>query len=246
MKTESFNYIKKGSGEIIILVHGWGGSTESLENLQNLLSKKFCVYNLELPGHGDLSKLKKVYDFDMYVTYVKDFISSLDTKVTAYIGHSFGGHIGMRIATDTDKLFKNLVLINSSGLKPNNEEKKRFWKIFANVTKPMKNLPGFKIGRRLFYKFIIRESDYINTSGLLKKTFQKIIESHIKESALIKISNKTLIIWSKKDTYTPLWMGQKLHELIPRSELIKVDNTHGLPLKDPKTTSNIILKWLKK
>lgn len=242
----NYLFTKKGTGDPVILLHGWGGSTESLEALQSALSENYNVFNLELPGHGELKEIDAVYDFDKFIQYLHDFLKGHDLKKVTLLGHSFGGNLAMRYAAMYPNQINKLVLINSSGLKPKNTLKKIFWKSISIVFKPITKLPGGKIFRELIYKGIIREHDYIQTSGYLKETFSQITKDHISRKLLKKISCDTFLIWGRYDTYTPLWMGLDLKKLIRNSELLILDAKHNLPLKSPELISDKIINFIKR
>ena len=37
------NYMDKGSGELVVLLHGWGSNIELFENMSELLARKYHV-----------------------------------------------------------------------------------------------------------------------------------------------------------------------------------------------------------
>ena len=43
---------------------------------------------------------------------------------------------------------------------------------------------------------------------------------------------ETLLLWSERDTETPLYMGEKYRELIPRSELLVLEGKGHSPFVD--------------
>jgi pimeloyl-ACP methyl ester carboxylesterase len=235
---------KKGRGPNIVLLHGWGGSIDSLEGLSESLSEKFTVYNLELPGHGELQEMSTVFGVSDYVEYVQEFIKSEKLESFSLLGHSFGGQLAVNIALKNKNL-KALILVNSAGLEPKNSLKKVFWKSISKIFKPLLRIPGFSIFRRFIYKYIIRERDYINTSGRLSETFKKVVNTHLTETQVRKVNSPTLIIWGESDTYTPLWMGRKLNELIGSSTLTVIEGTHSIPLNKPRKITDIIFDWIK-
>ncbi len=239
-------FTKKGAGEPVILLHGWGGSIESLEKLQEELSKYYEVYNLELPGHGELEGIDESYDFKKYLVYLDTFIRSNKLNNIILIGHSFGGNIAIRYTAYNENAVKTLVLINSSGIKPKNSLKKTFWKSISMLTKPLLALPGGEVLRKIVYKGLIREQDYLKTSGFVRETFKNVTNDFVNKRVLDKIKNSTLILWGRYDTYTPLWMGKYLKENIKNSELEILDAKHGLPLKYPSLVSEKINNFIKR
>ncbi len=243
----------------IFLIHGWGGTRDSLKGLGAHLAERLSaeVEYVELPGFGRTG-LPREFGLEDYCEYVESIIRSVDESEGSgniLIGHSFGGKILLRLAAQGRvKLGDKLVLINSSGLHPKNNLKKSFFKIITSLYSPIKFILN-KIGlsglqrflQKAFYKFIVRARDYEKLHDPVKKeTFKNVIEEHITEGELTKIKNKVQIIWGENDTVTPVWMGEKLAELIPDSRLeIVEDTTHGLPIKQPEKVSEIVTDFVK-
>lgn len=245
------NYTAKGQGKkTIILLHGWGGSLKSLTPLQNTLieSGDFRVFNIEWPGFGESPTFKtnaKLTDFE---NYLKSFINEQGIIKPILVGHSFGGKVAMSLVINNPQLVHKLILINSSGLKPKNSVKKILLFIPTKVFGILFSLPILKsvkpLVRKIYYKLIIRESDYL-VSGELEDTLKNILNTNLDDN-LKKISADTLVIWGEKDTKTPLWMGQKLASEIPNAklEVIKAAR-HNLPLVDPELVSTMIKLYIK-
>lgn len=226
-----------------LLVHGWGGTINSLSSLQHCLAKdsKHPVYNLELPGFGKTEISKDSFSTSDYASFISGFIDSKKLKNVVLIGHSFGGKSSIALVVDGTPNIERLILINSSGLKPNNTIKKNISKIISNSI-PEKIKTNSDI-QKFVYKYILRESDYLN-AGKLKTTLSKVVEEHY-DDKLGAINIPTLIIWAEHDTYVPVWMGYKLKKDILNSKLIVVpDSTHGLPLHKPEIVSQIITSWV--
>lgn len=228
----------------VILLHGWGGSLQSLNPLAQELSDKlpFRIINLELPGFGQTVMQSEVMGTEDYAEFVNDFMNDQGIAKAILVGHSFGGKTAINFALNHPDKVENLILINASGVKPKNSAKKFVFKTLTSLTpRKIKDSPLF---RKIFYKGIVRENDYLN-AGNLKKSLSKIVEEHFDER-LKDIRIKTFIIWGAKDTYVPLWMGQFIKSQINNSELkIIEDETHGLPLKQPKLIADLISNFLK-
>ena len=48
----TLHYEKSGQGYPVVLLHGWGCSSESFHAIAQHLAPSFTVYNLDLPGFG--------------------------------------------------------------------------------------------------------------------------------------------------------------------------------------------------
>ena len=66
--------------EPILLVHGWGGSSESLAPLGKLLSKKYKVILLDLPGFGKSDLPDSSWGVEEYTNVLVNLLESLKVK----------------------------------------------------------------------------------------------------------------------------------------------------------------------
>lgn len=241
------NYLEYNSNSTftpIIVLHGWGGSLQSLTPLSQHLSKLIYhpIYNLELPGFGDTKMTKDVMDTESYAQYVNDFIEAHNLEKIILVGHSFGGKTSIKFTLEYPEKVEKLILINPSGIKPRNSIKKTVFKTVSLLAPS--SIKNSKIIRTIFYKKIVKENDYLNAK-VLKKSLSKIVNEHY-DNVLKEINCTTLLIWSEKDSYVPLWMGELMNSHIPNSKLEIVEGeTHGLPLTNPEKTANIISVFLK-
>lgn len=241
------NYTVKGQGKKnILLLHGWGGSAKSLASLQDELVKvcKSRVYNIELPGFGDSKHIvDKPLGLDDYVAELDNFIRKQEIDNPVVAGHSFGGKIALAYAINKPDKLSSIILINSSGLKPKNSIKKIVFLIPTKIFGWIFSLPILrnikKTVRKVYYRYIVRETDYL-VSEAMQETLKNVLKVNL-DDEVAKINTDTLLIWGEDDTYTPLWMGKKLDELIPNSRLEVVKGArHNLPLVNPETVASII------
>lgn len=246
------NYTVKGQGDQnIILLHGWGGSMESLAKLQDELAKTggFRVYNIEWPGFGNSKSIPgRKLKFADYTEYLTSFIKSQKVSNLALVGHSFGGKVSLDLALKEPNIVRNLILINSSGIKPKNTLKKAVLFLPTKLMGVVFSIPGLvKIKpfiRKVYYKLIVREGDYL-ISESLEDTLKDVLRINF-DGQLSEITTGTLLIWGEKDKYTPLWMGQKMCNEMKNAKLeIVKDAKHNLPLVNPEIVATIIRLYLK-
>ena len=108
------SYEDKGSGGVILFVHGWNGSGYLWHMNLEGLSENFRTVALDLPGHGD-SGLPKEFAFTMegYSAFIERFCDELNITDLTLAGHSFGGSIAMHYAVHHPGRAVRLVLIDS-------------------------------------------------------------------------------------------------------------------------------------
>jgi pyruvate dehydrogenase E2 component (dihydrolipoamide acetyltransferase) len=107
------------NGDVILLVHGYGGDRNSWLFLQEPLAARHRVYALDLPGHGTSAKdvgdgaLEVLADA---VTGVLDALSISGGAVRAHlVGHSMGGAVALAVAARDPRRIASLTLIAPSG-----------------------------------------------------------------------------------------------------------------------------------
>ena len=120
-KTLSINkiqlhYREGGTGKSIILLHGWGSNADSFAQLEKYLIPNFRVLSIDLPGFGASEAPPNAWHLNDYVNLVKEFLATLEVANPAVVGHSFGGRIGICLATQS--LVSKLILVNSAGVRP--------------------------------------------------------------------------------------------------------------------------------
>jgi pimeloyl-ACP methyl ester carboxylesterase len=107
------------TGEVVLLVHGWGGLVYSYaETIPALANAGYRAIALDLPGHG-LSD--KPLDASKYTTRaLNDVIlgvaDAMNVRRFTFVGHSMGGALGLDLATRGDQRLTRLVLINPAGM----------------------------------------------------------------------------------------------------------------------------------
>ena len=110
------HYQQWGSGHPLILLHGNGEDLTIFNEAAQVLSERFCVYTLDLPGHGR-SHRPQVLHYRHIAQAIRSFIRSLELDKPYLYGFSDGGIIGLMLAIDSPHLLSKLV-ISGANLEP--------------------------------------------------------------------------------------------------------------------------------
>jgi len=216
------SYRVSGDGLPVILLHGWGASSESFRTVHDCLMKQYRVYSIDLPGFGGSDEPSDSWRLDDYVDVIQDFISELAIVDAVLIGHSFGGRIIIKLAARHSVIIDKIVLIDSAGIKP--RRSLRYW-IRLYTYKSARRLSQLPLIRAFSYNAVesmrrrIESVDYRNASEAMRKIMVRIIDEDL-TPLLPAISVPVLLIWGEKDTATPLSDGQLMDSLIPDSGLV--------------------------
>ena len=237
-KNKYVYFEKTGSGNPIILLHGWGANTNIFDSITNMLKTKYTVYAIDLPGFGKSEEPDIPYNLDDYVDLLYQFIIDLDIYNPILLGHSFGGRIAIKFASLYN--VSKLILVDSAGLKQKNfiktktkillyKLKKKYYKITKNVIK---------------YNDLLINSgstDYKEASVIMKKILVNVTNEYL-DKYLKDITCDTLIIWGKKDDVTPYYNAIKLKKKIKNAGLVTLEGVGHFPFIESKKTFNKILK----
>jgi pimeloyl-ACP methyl ester carboxylesterase len=68
----------------------------------------------------------------------------------------------------------------------------------------------------------VASRDYLEASETMRGTFRALIASDLRDR-LPRIRASTLLVWGERDDDTPVWMGQRMGELIPDAGLVVLE-----------------------
>ena len=111
-------YRDEGAGEILLLIHGMAGSSETWRSVIPQLSGRFRVIAPDLLGHGESAKPRGDYSLGAFAVWLRDLLDELGVSQTTLVGHSLGGGVAMQFAYQHPDYVKRLILISSGGLGP--------------------------------------------------------------------------------------------------------------------------------
>ena len=211
------------NGPVVVLIHGLGGRAEDWHNLSPYLAKAgYRVYMPDLFGYG---RSEKPADFSYSVRNeagaVVGFLDAMGLKQVDLSGWSMGGWIAQIVADTHPERVNRLMLFDSAGLyaKPNWDTNLFIAKTPADLTQLeallMPNppaIPGF-VARDILR--LTRQRAWIIQRALSTM----LTGQDATDNLLPRLKMPVLILWGEKDQITPLEQGQKMHVLVPQSEL---------------------------
>ncbi|MFH1509834.1 MAG: alpha/beta hydrolase [Candidatus Nealsonbacteria bacterium] len=249
------NYKIAGRGPAILVLHGWGGSSDSWVKVQERLSnQKYTVLVLDFPGFGKSVSPSSPWSVGDYMEFLYFFIKEISKKEKGFgssfflLGHSFGGRVSIKFSLKYPEMVKKLILCDSAGIRQTHDLKGFLIFLTAKIGNALlapKIMVRFKDSvRSSFYK-LIRNRDYVKAKGVMKETMQKVIEENLL-SQLKDIGHETLIIWGSKDKMVPLKYGHVFNDKIRGSQLKIINGVgHSPHLESPEKLSKLISNFFK-
>ncbi len=234
VKEININYIQYGKGKDILLLHGWGQNIEMMKMLGDYFQDKYRITILDLPGFGKSSEPKEAWNMTNYSDMLEDFIKELDIKKPIIIGHSFGGRLAIRYASNhaVDKI----VLFGAPCIRVEEE-----LPLSVKILKLIKKLPLMdKFGE--YMKKYIGSRDYKAASPIMRQTLVNVVNEDLSNYAK-QIEEPTLLIWGDKDQEAPLDLAKDLEKIMYDAALIVLPGTHYAYIENLQNVVNILDKF---
>lgn len=227
------HFKRVGSGPPILFVHGWGGNIYSLLQVAQLAATKYTAYIIDLPGFGKSDNPPHHWGVEGYADVIQRFIKKLAIKRPTYVGHSFGGAVGIYIASHNPDIISSLVLCNSSFKRETKiSPTARVFKIFPPFIRSLLH-PLEPFIKKSYYTLFQRGSDLMKYPHL-ESNFRKIVTQDLTPDTK-KIKTPTLLLWGEDDTATPVLWAYELEKNIVGSRLVVYPGVrHNLPIKMPQ------------
>jgi pimeloyl-ACP methyl ester carboxylesterase len=115
------HYVDEGSGELIVMIHGFASSLHTWNRVADELRREYRVIRLDLPPFGVTGPLRsgsgeiETMNLPTYRRFIDTFLQALGISRATFIGNSLGGLIAWDYAVRHREAVERLVLIDSAG-----------------------------------------------------------------------------------------------------------------------------------
>ncbi len=202
----NIKYIDEGSGQPVLLLHGWNSSYTVYNGIINLLKSRYRVVALNFPGCDGSDTMENPWTLQDYCDFVLKFMKELNIENPIMFGHSHGGRVTLKMAATGMVNPPKIVLLDSAGLIPKKSLKQKFRAKSFKVIKWFLTLPiiknfsgGLLDKARAYYG----SADYNAAPEVLRKTLVSLVNTDLRD-IIGNITAPTLLIWGENDTATPL------------------------------------------
>jgi pimeloyl-ACP methyl ester carboxylesterase len=210
-------------GPVVVLVHGLGGRAEDWRNLAPYFARAgYRVYLPDLPGYGQSARPA---DFSYSVRdeagVVVGFFDALGLKQVDLGGWSMGGWIVQRVAAEHPDRVQRLIIIDSAGVYERPAWDTRLFtpttaeeldQLDALLMPHPPRVPGFVA------RDILRHAR--RNAWVIHRALASMLTGRDSTDGLLPgLKMPVLIVWGAEDHITPLSQGERIHQLVPQSEL---------------------------
>lgn len=165
----SIYYVRAGErsqNPPLLLVHGFGASTDHWRKNIAQLQQQFEVWAIDLLGFGRSAKPRQEYDGNLWREQLHDFIIEVIGRPTILAGNSLGGYASLCVAAQYPQSTAGLILINSAGPFSTQNDAK---------TQSKGSFPGKLMGKMLLQpwaSFLLFQ--YVRRRSIIRKTLNSV------------------------------------------------------------------------
>lgn len=260
-------YREHGSGEPLLLIHGFGASTFTWRHVVPLLTDEYRIITVDMKGFGDSDKpLDEKYSLHDQAALMGDFIIERDFKDLTIVGHSLGGGVALLLALDkrpeVRRRIKQLVILDGVAYRQTIPVFFRMLRRPGIAQVGMALVPP-EIQAQAALRIAYEDNSMADAATAaayarplhseggrhaLIYTAQQIVPPDIDEVAAKygRITLPVMLLWCDKDKVVPLEIGWRLTAALPNSTFHMLRGCGHMPQEEkPDETARKIKQFLR-
>jgi pimeloyl-ACP methyl ester carboxylesterase len=226
-------YQDEGQGEPVVLLHGWGVSSQSLVGVASSLAARFRVLSVDLPGFGWSRAPADAWGTAQYADHIRQLLDALGLSRVALLGHSFGGRVAISLAAQHPARASRLILVASAGVRPRQTRAVRAKVAATKLLRRVVTLPGWgRLGERILRRWQDRmgSRDY-RAAGAMRPTLVRVVNEDL-VPMLPLIQAPTLLLWGDQDREVRRPAVDTMAARIPGARLVVFPGAGHFPFQD--------------
>ncbi len=252
----SMPYLEGGSGDTIVLVHGFGGDKDNFNRCARFLTRSWRVLIPDLPGFGEASREPGAgYSIADQVEHLRLFLQSIGEAPVHLGGNSMGGFIVAEFAARYPAKVASLWLLDATGTAAafDNEVFRHYHRsgdlpLLLRSPKDIKRMLQACTFRPLFVPHSVKlqlgkrgAADHALHADILRQVHL----SPLLEQQFSAIATPALIVWGEQDAILNPAGAAALHAIFPASEVVMMPAVGHLPmLESPRQCAERYLAFL--
>jgi len=185
---------------LLIWAHGWGHTHRAFLPLAESARRTASSILIDFPGFGASPLPPAVWGTADYADAVAEWIAGLPAGRRVWIGHSFGGRVGLQLAARRPEAVNGMVLIAAAGLPPHRSAAARM-----------------RIAAR---RWAFRLARSVTPEGPARDRLRERFGSAENLSDVARaVRCPVALVYGENDRETPPEIGERLRRLIPNAQL---------------------------
>ena len=256
----------ENSGSPLVFIHGIGAGSSSFMWRKNFdeLAKHFRVYAVDLLGFGFSDKPSAApYSADLYVELISDFIREVSGYPSNVIASSLGAAYAIRVADEHSELIDAMVLNGPTGSemlyrRPGMAGAAFYGLLqspvlgtsFYNVMASERSIREYARDHLFYDQHRVTDRLVTNLYATshqpgAQHAIAAFLSGYLNtdtRSPFSRLTQRTVLVWGKQDTTTPLEKGFSLLHLNPRSALEVFDYCRMMPEQEHPEKFNALVR----
>lgn len=253
----SLSVVEAGSGDPVVLLHGFGDSAATWWHVVPALARRHHVVAPDLPGFGASGPPPDGPFVDGLAEVVDRLVRRLvGERPAALVGNSMGGTVALRLALRTPERVSRLVLVGAAGL---SRGVPRWWQLLNVQLRPLRGVVGAALGRtpgpllqsvaerayvRLVFshpwaadadsvrRFVRHYRSGVRVDAMLRlggRFVAELASLRLVEEAAVDLSVPTLLVWGRQDRLVPPSEAARLAAATARARLVVIEDCGHCP-----------------
>lgn len=226
-------YLSAGDGEPLLCLHGAGGLR--ISRALELLSARFKVFALEMPGFGESSVNDRTASTEDMAQTVAAAARALGLQKFNLWGNSFGAKIAMQLTVLNPEAVRTLILVSPAAIR--------------TTPRPVEGEPT----PELLYAY--PEKQTITPLGADVAARQRALVQRLSgpprdekfEASIKGLEIPTLVLFGTRDRLTPPENGRIYRQLMPKSSLMMIyDAAHAVDADRPEAVAEVVGDYIER
>ena len=245
-------YEEHGAGDPLVLLHGFGSSTQDWELQIPLLSERFRVVVIDFRGFGRSSRDRGPYKVEQFASDTLAVLDHLKIDRFRLLGYSMGGATAFQIGAQVPERIQRLILVNTQPSFLADTMRKRFEVALRKLVVRFMGMDRMArvIAARLFpheEQQELRDRVIERYSTNSPHVYLGVLSTLPKWSVIEHIGSitaPTLVIAAEHD-YTPFSEKEAFIPLMPDARIEMFENSrHGTPFDQHERFNTTVMKFM--
>jgi pimeloyl-ACP methyl ester carboxylesterase len=219
-------YEEYGEGKPLLLLHGFGGSSQNWHPFINKLSESYRLIIVDMRGHGYSTNPENTFTHQDSASDVFLLLDKLDIDNFSAMGMSSGGMTLLHMATSQPKRIDSMVLISATSYFPQQARTIMGRASFDTLPQQVREM----------YRECAKRGDeqirqLIAQFNALSKNYD---DMNFTEQRLSTITARTFVVHGDCDNFFPVEIPESICRSIKDSELWIIPDGEHVPIYDSK------------
>jgi len=233
------------SGEVVILLHGFGGDKDNWPLYARYLRKEFRVIAPDLPGFGENGRDPDPdadYRISTQVRRLRKFVEAMGIDRFHIAGNSMGGYLALEYALAYPSSVITMMLLNNAGVSSINKSEVELAAHSGENVLVVSSLQELdKLLKLIMYRpmpipAVLKQhigKQLIDQRSFLDRIFWSLYDDNLNrplDDQLHNVSVPTLIVWGRCDRVIDVSCTEIMKERIPQNQCIVFEKTGHVPM----------------